>query len=92
MPEEVTPLPPSSKAVLLALALNGELDQQQLADATGLTQRTIRFAIDKLLEDTDLVTKTPKMGDARKHLYSTSWAVPPHTFGDESPDSTNSNQ
>lgn len=62
-------LPPSAKLVLKVLEYEGPLTQQEITEQTRLPQRTVRDALDRLLE-TGIVTKEPYFRDARQSQYA----------------------
>jgi len=68
-PGELQELPPSAKLVAKTLEYEGDLTQAQLAEATLLPARTVRFALTKL-EENGLVTSRISFIDARKQIYS----------------------
>lgn len=71
VPAVLEDLPPSGKLVGLALAgADGELTQKQIIQATKLSGRTVRDALDRL-EDHDGVTlrRRHSASDARQDLY-----------------------
>lgn len=71
MPEVLDDLPPSAKACYAIIYYEQEpLTQQDLADATGLTQRTVRYALDGLCGTAELVESSTKLSDARKDVYT----------------------
>lgn len=71
MPEILDDLPPSAKACFAIIYYeDAALTQQELADATGLTQRTVRYALEGLCETAELVESSTKLSDARKDLYT----------------------
>jgi DNA-binding MarR family transcriptional regulator len=55
--------------VAKTLEYEGDLTQAQIADATLLPARTVRYALTKL-EANDLVTSRISFVDARKRIYS----------------------
>lgn len=64
--EDVTP---SAKLVYLALEYaDGRMTQPELAEETMLPQRTVRHAIDQLLE-IDAIETRPSVTDARQRQY-----------------------
>jgi DNA-binding MarR family transcriptional regulator len=60
--------PPSAKLVSITLATEGALTQKQLATETMMPQRTVRNALEQLIE-VGLVTTRPCPYDARKRMY-----------------------
>jgi transcription initiation factor IIE alpha subunit len=61
-------LPPSCKLVWVALD-RGEATQQALTEATGMSQRTVRYALDRLSSE-ELIEIRPYPWDARQSIYS----------------------
>lgn len=68
-PTALRELPPSAKLVAKTLEYDGDLTQSQLAEATFLPQRTVRYALTEL-EERDLVTSQISFVDARQRVYS----------------------
>lgn len=66
--ERLEPLPPSAKLVYYVLDAEGRFDQTGLAAETRLSTRTVRFAIEKLV-DVDLVEEGFCPTDARRSVY-----------------------
>ncbi|MES3161855.1 MAG: ArsR family transcriptional regulator [Halorubrum sp.] len=62
------PLPPSAKLVYYVLDAEGRFDQTGLADETRLSTRTVRFAVEKLV-DAGLVEEGLCPTDARRSVY-----------------------
>jgi DNA-binding MarR family transcriptional regulator len=62
-------LPPSAKLVAKVLEYDGPHTQRQLAEATLLPTRTVRYAIGRL-EEADVVDARVSFTDARKRVYS----------------------
>ena len=72
MPENsIEDLPPSAKLVYKVLEYDGALTQQQIAERSMLSQRTVRDAIGRLRE-IDAVTEDVYIPDARQSLYELS--------------------
>ncbi|MFC7165234.1 MarR family transcriptional regulator [Halospeciosus flavus] len=69
-------LPPSAKLVLKVLEYEGPLTQQEITEETRLPQRTVRDALDRLLEE-GIVTKEPYFRDARQSQYAIADAALP---------------
>lgn len=67
--EDVRALPPSAKLVYKTLQYHGDLTQKELAEATRLAPRTVRYATNKLT-DADVVTSRINIHDARQHIYA----------------------
>ncbi len=61
-------LPPSAKLVLKILSYEGNLTQKEIINATGLPERTVRYALELLLKKR-LITHHPYLGDARQTVY-----------------------
>lgn len=66
--EALADCPPSAKLVYKALEWEGRQTQQQLAEETLLSPRTVRSAL-RTLEDADIVTEGIHFRDARKNVY-----------------------
>lgn len=66
---ELDPLPPSAKLVFLVLHEYGPMTQDELQVTTGLPDRTVRYALSRLHEETSLVQERPVLEDARKNEY-----------------------
>lgn len=69
-PEAIHNLPPSCKLVWLVLANEGEFTQEDLIEETRLSNRTVRWAGNRLSEF-DLISPRPSTQDTRQKLYST---------------------
>jgi DNA-binding MarR family transcriptional regulator len=61
-------LPPSAKLVAKVLEDEAPLSQGQLAEASLLPDRTVRYALNRL-QETDLVDSRYSYTDARKQVY-----------------------
>ncbi|MFC6974247.1 MarR family transcriptional regulator [Halomicroarcula sp. GCM10025709] len=61
-------MPPSAKLVAKVLEDEAPLSQGQLADASLLPDRTVRYALNRL-EDSELVESRYSFTDARKQVY-----------------------
>lgn len=66
--EELRELPPSAKLVAKVLEIDSPLSQGQVAEASLLPDRTVRYALNRL-EDKDLVNSRYSFQDARKQVY-----------------------
>jgi len=66
--DRLEPLPPSAKLVYYVLDAEGRFDQTGLAEATRLSTRTVRFAIDKL-DTAGLIREGFCPTDARRSVY-----------------------
>lgn len=66
--EKVEDQPPSAKLVFLVLKHNGNLTQKQIIEESMLSERTVRFALQRLKE-IDLVYEDLYFADARQNLY-----------------------
>lgn len=66
--EELRELPPSAKLVAKVLEADAPLSQGQLAEASLLPDRTVRYALNRL-EECDLVDSRYSFSDARKQVY-----------------------
>ena len=67
--ELLAPLPPSAKLAYYVLDEEGPFDQTGLAEETRLSTRTVRFAVEKLIE-VDLVEEGLCPRDARRSVYA----------------------
>ncbi|WP_302080932.1 MarR family transcriptional regulator [Salinibaculum rarum] len=61
-------LPPSAKLVAKVLETESPLSQGQLAEESRLPDRTVRYALNRL-EDESLVESRYSFHDARKQVY-----------------------
>lgn len=68
-PDAVHDLPPSCKLVWLVLANQGELTHKEIVEETLLSERTARWARQRLVE-ADVITSCPSIQDARKEMYA----------------------
>lgn len=66
--DTIRDLPPSAKLVLKVLEYNGGLTQKQIVERSRLSQRTVRDALDRLL-DAGVVEKDIYIPDARQNIY-----------------------
>jgi len=66
--EQLRELPPSAKLVAKVLETDAPLSQGQLAEASLLPDRTVRYALNRL-EECDLVDSRYSFTDARKQVY-----------------------
>ncbi|WP_340100782.1 helix-turn-helix domain-containing protein [Salinibaculum salinum] len=62
-------LPPSAKLVAKVLETDSPLSQGQLAEESRLPDRTVRYALNRL-EDESLVESRYSFHDARKQVYA----------------------
>jgi DNA-binding MarR family transcriptional regulator len=69
-PNDLDELPPSCKLVYMVMRARDNVTQTELADATRLPSRTVRYALDRL-EEHDLVTARPSVRDGRQKRYTT---------------------
>ena len=76
--DRLDPLPPSAKLVYYVLDAEGRYDQTGLAEATRLSTRTVRFAVDKLA-DAELVEEGFCPTDARRSVYEPATGVDTET-------------
>lgn len=65
----LSPLPPSAKLAYYVLNEEGRFDQTGLAEETHLSTRTVRFAVEKLIE-VGLVEEGLCPRDARRSVYA----------------------
>jgi len=72
MPECASALPPSGKACYLALHQFGPMTQAELSEVTGLPQRTVRYALDRMANTEGILDEQPDMNDARRSIYGLS--------------------
>jgi len=66
--ERLRELPPSAKLVAKVLETDSPLSQGQLAEESLLPDRTVRYALNRL-EDESLVDSRYSFQDARKQVY-----------------------
>jgi DNA-binding MarR family transcriptional regulator len=66
--EALRELPPSAKLVAKVLETDAPLSQGQLAEASLLPDRTVRYALNRL-EESELVESRYSFTDARKQVY-----------------------
>lgn len=66
--EQLRELPPSAKLVAKVLEDEAPLSQGQLAEASLLPDRTVRYALNRL-EEAELVDSRYSFNDARKQVY-----------------------
>lgn len=66
--ERLRELPPSAKLVAKVLEGGGPLSQSQLAEASLLPDRTVRYALNRL-EEVGLIDSRYSFRDARKQVY-----------------------
>lgn len=66
--ERLRELPPSAKLVAKVLEGDAPLSQSQLAEASLLPDRTVRYALNRL-DEADLVGSRYSFTDARKQVY-----------------------
>lgn len=66
--ERLRELPPSAKLVATVLDTDAPLSQSQLAEASLLPDRTVRYALTRL-EEVDLIGSRYSFRDARKQVY-----------------------
>ena len=69
MNQAVLQLPPSAKLAYKALEYEGEATQAELIRRTGLPQRTLRYALNRLADEAGVVESEPRMTDARQSVY-----------------------
>ncbi|MFP9060436.1 MarR family transcriptional regulator [Natrialbaceae archaeon A-chndr2] len=66
--DDLEELPPSAKLVYKVLEYEGAMTQAELASATRLCSRTVRYAITKL-EAGDAIESRVSLADARRSIY-----------------------
>lgn len=66
--QSIEEMAPSQKYVYTILSYEGEMTQRQIADATMLPVRTVRHALNELV-DHGIVSKQPNFMDARSNIY-----------------------
>ncbi len=66
--ERVRELPPSAKLVYKVLEYNGSMTQKQIVEASMLSPRTVRYALERL-EEIHAVEEDIYFADARQNLY-----------------------
>ena len=67
--EDIENIPPSSKFILKILEYEGPLTQKQIVEKTMLPPRTVRYALNILLEK-GLIVKKASLRDTRQYVYS----------------------
>lgn len=65
---EIVDLPPSAKLVYKVLEYDGPLTQKQIVEASMLSARTVRYALERL-EEIGIVDEDIYFADARQSLY-----------------------
>lgn len=68
MRKRVEDLPPSAKLVYKVLEYHGSLTQKQIVEASMLSPRTVRYALERL-EESHAVDEDIYFADARQNLY-----------------------
>lgn len=68
-PDRLRDAAPSAKLVAKTLEYEEQLTQQQLAEETRLSPRTVRYALTRL-EEEGLVASRISFQDARQQIYS----------------------
>jgi len=69
-PDAVAELPASARLIYVLLeTADKEQTQYEIAAATQLPQRTVRHSLRQLL-NAGLISRRPKVGDARQRVYS----------------------
>ena len=63
-------LPPSAKLVFTVLEHEGPLTQKQTTEKSRLSERTARYALERLKE-IDAINEEMNLRDARQMLYTT---------------------
>ena len=66
--EKIENLPPSAKLVFKMLEYHGPLTQKGIGEESRLSERTVRYAIERL-EEYDIITEDIFFPDARQNLY-----------------------
>lgn len=66
--DELRELPPSAKLVATVLDDRAPLSQGNLAEASLLPERTVRYALNRL-EEAELIDSRYSFDDARKQVY-----------------------
>ena len=61
-------LPKSAREVLTILRTNGALKPGEIRNYTSLSNRTIRYALKILVDDT-IIRRIPDLSDLRTHYY-----------------------
>ena len=69
MNQAVLQLPPSAKLAYKTLEYEGEATQAELVRRTGLLRRTLWYALNRLMEEAEVVESEPRMTDARQSVY-----------------------
>ena len=74
-PEALDELPPSAKLVYKALEMEGSHTTAELEECTGLPERTLRYAVERLLEE-DVVEAEASGGEK---VYRLATGTPPES-------------
>ena len=69
-PQALDEQPPSSKLVYLVLEQIEPATQQELRTHTSLSERTMRYALQRL-DESNLIDTEPNLTDLRQKLYTT---------------------
>ena len=69
MNQAVLQLPLSAKLAYKTLEHEGEATQAELVQRTGLPRRTLRYALNRLMEEAEAVESDPCMTDGRQSVY-----------------------
>lgn len=69
VPPAITEMPPATRLVAFSLGVNGEQTQREIIATTGLAQRTVRNALDRM-DDRDIIEERINMHDARQTVYA----------------------
>lgn len=80
--EALRDLSPSAKLVYKVLEHNGELTQQEIAERSRLSPRTVRYALSGL-EEIDAIAVRPDLSDPRKKRYQLAECPPTDGAGDQ---------
>jgi DNA-binding Lrp family transcriptional regulator len=66
--DRIENLPPSAKLVFKTLEYHGPLTQKDIGEESRLSERTVRYAIERL-EENSIITEDIFFPDARQSLY-----------------------
>jgi DNA-binding MarR family transcriptional regulator len=74
--QKLTNLPPSAKLVFVVLEHEGTLTQKRLIEETRLSARTVRYALNRLME-INAIGKQMSFRDARQRQYTITHSISP---------------
>ncbi|MBI2651166.1 NAD(+)/NADH kinase [Candidatus Woesearchaeota archaeon] len=68
LPSNIKGIPPSAKLIYKILTYEGNLTQKEIISATNLPERTVRYALELLLQK-NMISQHPYLNDARQTVY-----------------------